>query len=145
MAFPLAGQCTIGGDSLIGVEVFETVLHEVGPLHAGQYEQFLLTCQLLLHCEEERVRLSRRYLLCGQGHGDSQCGNEQADCGKRTSLFWPLNHLCIVILSGAFRGLCETRSRRTPKQLMLPIQFILFQLGTPLPQHPWLRRSRQHV
>ena len=47
-------ESAVVGDSLIGVDVVETVLDEVGPLHAGKHES-LLALELLLHRAEKRV------------------------------------------------------------------------------------------
>ena len=43
------------GDGLVGVEVVEAVLDEVGPLHAGEEEEVLLAGQLGLHGLEDGV------------------------------------------------------------------------------------------
>ncbi len=48
------GERAVVGDGLVGVDVVETVLDEVGPLHARQ-EQALLAIKLLFHGVEERV------------------------------------------------------------------------------------------
>ena len=49
VAFFFAGERAVVGDCLIGGEVVEAVLDEVGALHAGQHEAAFLAVELGLH------------------------------------------------------------------------------------------------
>ena len=48
------GQRAVVGDRLVGIDVVEAILHEVGPLHSRKHEG-LLAVELLLHRVEKQV------------------------------------------------------------------------------------------
>jgi len=55
----LAHECAVVGDGLVGAEVVQAVLDEVGALHAGQQQLGLLAVEFGLHGTENGVVLGR--------------------------------------------------------------------------------------
>ena len=73
----LASERAVVGDGLVGVDVVEAVLDEVGSLHAGEQEAFF-TVELLLHGAEEWV-----VYLRGRFCGRDICNYSGAKEGRR--------------------------------------------------------------